>query len=209
MAGLRLLLLFLTSAACSSHAGNGSAPPPASAAASEPIVSVASMEGLPRHAPQEARGFPSVVIFEPFPDSRSSEREQPIIDQFNLQFIPRVTIVQAGTEIEFRNSEDVAHNVHVSDVASAETLFNIATMPGFPQRVAIDRPGYHVVLCDVHPTMEAYIVALSPQQIAILAERDGSFVPPLMPPGEYTMRIWSVNPDLRSERLVRVAVSDP
>ena len=38
--------------------------------------------------------------------------QHPVVDQKGLVFQPHVTAVQAGTTVDFLNSDSVAHNVH-------------------------------------------------------------------------------------------------
>lgn len=111
------------------------------------------------------------------------------MDQKNLVFIPHVLPVVAGTTVDFLNSDDVLHNVFTPDKCAEK--FNLGTWPkGQVRSYAFKQAGCTaVMLCNVHPEMEAYIVALETPYFAV-SSKDGSYEIKNVPPGTYALKIW-------------------
>jgi plastocyanin len=111
------------------------------------------------------------------------------IDQKNLAFIPHVLPILAGTTVDFLNGDDVLHNVFTPDACAEK--FNLGSWPkGRVRSFTFKQPGCtSVLLCNVHPEMEAYIVALETPYFAVSA-KDGSYEIKNVPAGKYTLKIW-------------------
>lgn len=116
-------------------------------------------------------------------------KEHARMDQKNLVFIPHVLPVVAGTTVDFLNSDDVLHNVFTPDKCAEK--FNLGTWPkGQVRSYAFKQAGCTaVMLCNVHPEMEAYIVALETPYFAVSA-KEGSYEIKSIPAGKYTLKIW-------------------
>ncbi len=50
------------------------------------------------------------------------------MDQAGYEFLPGFLIAQAGQNVQFRNSEDVLHNVRVTETTTQQPVFNVATL---------------------------------------------------------------------------------
>lgn len=111
------------------------------------------------------------------------------IDQKNLMFHPHVLPVLAGTTVNFLNSDDVLHNVFSPDKCADK--FNLGTWPkGHIRSYTFKQSDCQaVILCNVHPEMEAYVVVLETPYYAVSA-KDGSYEIKDVPPGKYALRIW-------------------
>ncbi len=111
------------------------------------------------------------------------------MDQKNLSFIPHVLPVVIGTTVDFLNSDDVLHNVFTPEKCAEK--FNLGTWPkGQTRSYTFKNPGcISVMLCNVHPEMEAYILALETPYFALSA-KDGSYTIKNVPAGKYTLKIW-------------------
>ena len=69
------------------------------------------------------------IVLEPQDGAELPVKAEPaIMDQAGYEFLPAFLIAQAGQPVQFRNSEDVLHNVRVTDAASQEPVFNVATL---------------------------------------------------------------------------------
>jgi plastocyanin len=99
-----------------------------------------------------------VVWIEDVPGVFHPPAEAAVMDQKQLRFVPHVLIVQAGTAVEFPNSDPVSHNVFsISD----PKRFNFGLyVRGAKRRLTFDHPGIVELLCNVHMEMSAYIVVL-------------------------------------------------
>jgi len=101
--------------------------------------------------------------------------DQPaVMDQQSGHFIPNVLMVRPGQPVEFRNSEDMPHNVSVTRRGSGTEVFNVGTEPHQKHVHTFDRVGQFDVLCDIHEGMSA-IVIVAPGPETTIAEDDGRF----------------------------------
>ncbi|MFQ6673348.1 MAG: carboxypeptidase regulatory-like domain-containing protein [Fidelibacterota bacterium] len=122
------------------------------------------------------------AVFDP-PD------ESIVMDQHNLAFIPRVLPILVGSRVDFLNSDDVLHNVFSPDKVADR--FNLGTYPRNERRSKLfNKPGEAVVLCNVHPEMEAYVVVLETPYFAVTDEK-GNYLIENVPEGTYTLKVWS------------------
>ncbi len=164
---------------------------------------------LTGRVPEASGGFPSVVILEPATPGGVAAgvavpEEPVIIDQFGMAFVPEVLVARSGQTVEFRNSEDVLHNVHVVDRETTSTVANVAT-PTMDStfQLTFEDPGAYAVLCDVHAAMAAFIIVTS-SPYSVVAGRDGTFTLPDVPHGSYTLSVWSLDENRQSRRVVSV-----
>jgi len=112
-----------------------------------------------------------------------------IMDQAGYEFLPAFLIAQAGQPVQFRNSEDVLHNVRVANAASQEPVFNVATL-AFGKYEHKFEPGYYNVTCDIHSTMHAGILVTASPYTATTGA-DGRFTLTNVLPGQYNLTIYA------------------
>jgi plastocyanin len=191
---LRFNVLVLSLALCAgcssgseeetSHAAEPAAPAAAAAASS----SATSLGGM---VPAATGGLPSLVVLQPAVAREfAPPAEKAVMDQLNLSFLPGVLLVRTGHPTEFRNSDDVLHNVRVREDATKEGTFNVAIPTGEKYEHAFARDGFYDVGCDIHPGMSATILATSTPYAAI-ANPDGSFLIADVAAGQYTMTVYA------------------
>ena len=110
-----------------------------------------------------------------------------LIDQRELRFTPRVLAVLAGTTVEFPNNDKTFHNVFSTSEAKKFDLGLYA--PGKSRSVVFDKPGVVRILCNVHPSMEAYVVVKSHPYYASTDAR-GNYRLNAIPLGKYRLEVW-------------------
>ena len=125
------------------------------------------------------------------------------MDQQQQTFLPAVLVVQTGHPVEFRNNDDVLHNVKVREDATKEGTFNVAIPTGEKFIFAFSRDGFYDVGCDIHPGMSAQIMATS-TPYSTLADPQGAFALNDVPAGQYKAIAYSG--DRKIEREVTVPV---
>jgi plastocyanin len=151
-----------------------------------------------------ARGLPSAIILRSDAAAAAPVPSEPaVMDQFAIAFSPRLLVVRQGQPVEFRNSEEVPHNVKVRAIETDSVLFSESPEMGRPYVYRFDRTGEYRVTCDIHSGMTATVLVVS-TPYAVVAEDDGSFAIPDVPPGPYTLTVWHTDPTLRSEKLVEI-----
>lgn len=116
-------------------------------------------------------------------------KEHALIDQKNLTFEPHILPVLAGTTVDFLNSDDVMHNVFSPEKCANK--FNLGSWPkGQKRSFTFKNPGCTpVLLCNVHPEMEAFVVVLENPYFAVTT-KDGTYRIKDVPAGTYTLKIW-------------------
>jgi plastocyanin len=115
-------------------------------------------------------------------------KEHAKIDQKNLVFAPRILPILVGTTVDFLNSDAVLHNVFTPEACAEK--FNLGTWPqGQSKSYTFTKECAAVLLCKVHPEMEAYVVAVPTPYFASV-KADGSFHIGDVPDGSYTVKVW-------------------
>jgi plastocyanin len=129
----------------------------------------------------------SLVVLEPQSGTPVPVKTEPaVMDQVSLEFLPAFLLAQAGQTVEFRNGEDVLHNIRVTEVADQQPVFNIATPPFGKYEYKFERTGFYTVGCDIHQTMRADILVTATPYTTTTAG-DGSFSFGDVKPGSYTL----------------------
>lgn len=188
-------IVALTSIGC----GGSESPEPASQQA-EPAP-----PGVSGQAPEATQGIPSVVTLAPAGGAPTAAPSEPaLMDQLSLSFMPNALMVQAGQTVQFKNSETLAHNVHLTYVDNDSTLLTADMDPGASTHIVLDHEGGYDVTCDEHPGMRAFIYVTSAPYSAFAAV-DGSFQILDVPNGIYTATVWSATDSLRSQRDVQIS----
>lgn len=107
--------------------------------------------------------------------------------QKNKKFNPHLLVVPVGSNVEFPNEDPFFHNVFSLYNGKRFDLGLYET--GSERGVRFDREGVSYIFCNIHPEMGAVILALSTPYYAI--SRDGAITIPHVPPGRYTLNVWS------------------
>jgi plastocyanin len=134
---------------------------------------VVSVEGLPQEKgkSQKAKG----------------KSDNAVMDQREMKFVPRVLPVLAGAKVDFPNNDKTFHNVFSTSEAKKFDLGLYSS--GESRSVTFDKPGVVKILCNVHPSMEAYIVVKGHPNFAA-ADLKGNYRLNGVPLGRYRIEIW-------------------
>ena len=159
---------------------NSSAPPAAPASTAAPAATSSEVTGI---VPKNA-----IVTLLPASGAPAVPAEPAVMDQRSKQFIPSTLIVHVGQPVEFRNSEDMPHNVAVVRRESGAELFNISTEANQKYVHTFDRVGQYDVKCDIHEGMQALVIAARGPMTTIAAD-DGRFSIPNVAFGSYTASV--------------------
>ncbi len=125
--------------------------------------------------------------------------EAPMVDQVGLRFVPQTVVALPGTDVEFRNSDPVLHNVFGPPGPGAG--FDLGTYPRPEYRSQrFEQEGAHVILCNVHPEMVAYVLVV-PTTYHSLVGAAGDFFIDDVPPGQYSINVWHPQADAFSTAL--------
>jgi len=131
------------------------------------------------------------VIFEPKAEGELPlQTEIPFMDQVQQTFNPPILLVRTGQPTEFRNNDDVLHNVRVREDSTRLPAFNVAIPTGEKYVFSFPRDGFYDVGCDIHPGMAAQIVSMS-TPYATIADAEGGFLIEGVPSGAYKVVMYS------------------
>ena len=156
MKRLAVIGLFAATSACSRSDPPAPAAPPAAAQAS--VAAAGSQSGRVAGTVKGAGGATAVVVLEPKTARLFlAQSEKPLMDQAGLTFGPELLLVRTGQPVEFRNSDDTLHNVHVTHEETHEPAFNVAIPTGGSYNHTFERDGFYRVGCDIHPAMAASV----------------------------------------------------
>lgn len=109
------------------------------------------------------------------------------IEQADLEFSPRVTVVQTGTAVSFPNRDSVRH--HVYSFSPAKT-FEIKLYAGTPaQPVVFDKAGEVVLGCNIHDEMRAFVYVVDTPYFA-RTDASGRARLEDLPAGAYAVGVW-------------------
>lgn len=114
--------------------------------------------------------------------------EPVVMDQKAKVFLPKVLPVVVGTTVDFLNSDPFAHNVFTPDECADE--FNLGSWAtGETKSHTFDEPCAAVMLCNVHPEMVGYVVAVDTPYFAV-TDAEGHYSIEGVPDGTYTVSVW-------------------
>jgi plastocyanin len=151
------------------------------------VASAGTISGKVSGVSGESVVYVDVIQGKTFP----APSEHPVMDQKGLMFTPHIMAVQAGTTVDFLNSDSVAHNVFWTSVGGNKKLtHNLGTWPkGEKRSFKFDNPGAVPLLCNVHPEMAGYIV-VSPTPYFATTDKSGAYKIENVPDGSYTVTAW-------------------
>ena len=110
-----------------------------------------------------------------------------IIDQVDKEFVPRVSVVQSGTAIDFPNHDNIRHQVY--SFSPAKT-FELKLYSGRPSALVVfDKAGRAVLGCNIHDHMIAWVLSVDTPWFA-QTDAQGRAKLPDMPAGSYEMLVW-------------------
>ena len=131
---------------------------------------------------------------------RPSPLSRPLL-QKEKRFVPHVLAVPQGSTIDFRNEDEIFHNVFsLSPVAKFDTGLHKG---GAETAIKFDKPGVIELLCNIHATMIGYLVVVDTPWYAV-ADGSGAFQIRNVPPGEYEASVWHENASGPQKRKVTV-----
>jgi len=132
-----------------------------------------------------------VVYIDKVPAKVAVPSKPVVMDQVKLVFIPHVLPIVAGTSVKFLNSDPVVHNVMwPASSDGAYAAYNLGNWgKGRSKSYTFGKAGHVVILCNIHPEMEAHVLVLQNPFFAVVG-KDGTYEIKNVPPGHYTVKTW-------------------
>lgn len=160
-------------------------------AAADPIVRV-TIKG-PKGEPVADAVVMLVPLDRPAPPAEPSPPRVEVAQE-DEQYNPYLTVIRAGTAVEFPNKDRIQH--HLYSVSEPKKFEKPLYGPGRHETVVFDRPGVVTVGCNIHDWMIAYIVVVDTPWHG-RSESDG-LATVAAPAGRYRLEVW--HPRLVDER---------
>jgi polysaccharide lyase family 4-like protein/copper binding plastocyanin/azurin family protein len=188
--GWLIALIVVTGACSKAGSSSSSSAPGPEAAPAPPAAPSASTAMVTGKVSGVLPGVIAFVMLDPKPARTFPPPEDsPVMDQVGQTFGPPILFVRTGQPVEFRNSDDTLHNVHVTNEDTHEGAFNVAIPTDNSYSYTFKQDGFYHVGCDIHPAMTAEIVSTSTPYVTT-ADNDGRYVIEDVPPGTYTLTTY-------------------
>jgi hypothetical protein len=110
-----------------------------------------------------------------------------VIAMRGREFLPHVSIVQAGGSVAFPNQDPFSHNVF-SNVDLGPFDLGLYRR-GVTRSATFARPGVYPIYCNIHSMMVSFVVAV-PSPWATQPDASGRFTLRGVPPGRYIVHAW-------------------
>lgn len=153
------------------------------------------------------RGLRYVSVFvENAPKGEAAPAGPVVVDQKEMQFVPRVVAVQEGRKVRIENNDLSNHAVQAISTLEANT-FNVTTPHSQPFTFAFKSQKTPVVLgCPIHGWMRAYVF-VHPHPFFAVTDEEGRYRIEGLPPGDYFVVFRHPDSNRRDRRVVTVRPS--
>ena len=111
------------------------------------------------------------------------------VEQIDREFVPYVTVVQAGTTITFPNRDPILHHVYSFSAAAPEKPFEIKLYTGKSPGYVFDKPGVVTLGCNIHDWMIGYVMVVPTSHFA-KTDVQGMARLRDLPAGAYDLLAW-------------------
>jgi plastocyanin len=132
---------------------------------------------------------PLAIVYLEGPFPRPGQVPAAQMAQRDLEFVPALLAVQAGTRVEFPNQDDTYHNIFSYSAAKRFDLGRYRSDERPIPSVLFDVPGLITLHCDIHEHMRALILVLDTPHFG-LTDADGNFRLEHLPPGRHVLKAW-------------------
>lgn len=143
-----------------------------------------------------------VAYIRDLPSDPARRSKAALLDQSGQRFVPRVLAVVVGQQVEFRNSDNVFHNVFSY---SPPKRFDLGRYPrGKSKTLTFQKSGLVQIFCDIHSNMRADVVVVPSEHFAYVGPA-GTFQLTGIPAGKHQLSVWLPQ---RGERTLDVTVPE-
>ncbi|MDA8563703.1 hypothetical protein N9L06_04540 [Mariniblastus sp.] len=135
------------------------------------------------------------------------------LDNIKCRFAPHAMAVMTGQTVLLKNSDSVGHNCKITSMNNERNMNLPAGGEAEIKLEAVDRVPANVT-CDIHPWMDALILAKDHPYVAITGA-DGNFEMKNVPSGEWKLQFWHQRvgflrklevPEMKVDRRGQIAV---
>jgi plastocyanin len=129
-------------------------------------------------------GGPKVAIN---PEYEAKFKEPVTLDNKGCMFHPHITVVRVGQTLDVTSSDPVGHNTNIALLSFNQTI----PSNGPPTPIKVTQSGAipMPVVCNIHPWMKGYILAIDHPYAAVTGD-DGTFEIKDIPAGQHEFQFW-------------------
>lgn len=109
-----------------------------------------------------------------------------VMDHHDLNFVPHVLVLRAGSVVQFKNSDGMPCRIYS---IGPTDIFVMRQEKGKPMTVTFNRPGVIEIRCADHSRIYAYIVVKENPYFALSDDKGGYRISGV-PPGRYNLQAW-------------------
>ncbi|MBT4934098.1 MAG: hypothetical protein HOL66_12880 [Rhodospirillaceae bacterium] len=116
------------------------------------------------------------------------------VNQLGCRFIPHLSVMANGGEIEIINSDTILHNIHTYEMVGPANFsaFSVSQPQRgdiVTKRIELKRSVGMRIMCDAHDFMRGFVFVARNPYYAIV-DGDGEFFIDNVPPGTYAIKSW-------------------
>lgn len=127
-----------------------------------------------------------LLYAEPLPPERAQPATSQVAQQA-LTFIPFVSAIAVGSQVDFPNFDRTRHHVYSFSPAKVFQIQLYADTPEAP--ITFDKTGIVALGCNIHDYMQAFIYVGHTDLVAVTDE-NGQAVLPQLAAGSYQLLLW-------------------
>ena len=124
-------------------------------------------------------------------------KHHPQVVQKNKTFEPHLLVVPAGSTVDFPNHDPFFHNVF--SLFDGKRFDLGLYESGAVNSVHFDKPGISFLFCNIHPEMNAVIVAVDSPYFSVSDKTGGVSIPDI-PQGRFELHVWDERSSAESLR---------
>jgi plastocyanin len=170
------------------------------------LISLGSVQALAGNIVGKVKGRAgNVVVWVEGVREFSVPANKPSFSQRGMVFFPSMLVIVAGQTVQMPNDDTVVHNVYSF---SSAKKFNLGIYPkGENREVLFDKPGVVELFCSIHKQMKGKILIVPNPFFARIGSSE-TYKITYIPPGTYTLKLWSDTGVQQSKRVVVPAKGD-
>ncbi len=172
----------------------------------------------------KGKGIKNVVVYlRARGATPTTPAKNPVMDQMNCLYMPHVLVVTAGTTVDVKSSDPVAHNVHSHATKNEAPNWQIPG-PGKALPLKLEKREAIKFTCDIHNWMTGYIFVVDNDYHAVTGYQDGkgkwvssdsyeassdngAYTIKDVPAGKYRIQAWHEELGTTKAKVVEVAAS--
>ena len=129
------------------------------------------------------------------------------VDQVEKEFVATVTVITAGSRVNFPNSDDILHHVYSFSPAKVFELPLYGNGQNINFAEEFEQAGVVEIGCNIHDWMLGYIY-VAQTRLAVKTDATGQALLSDVPAGEYSVRIWHPRVSVENPELTQNILFD-